>query len=155
MTWNELSELVTAGAACVGVAIGGFGLWQVRVSARTRRAEWLASLHEGFFGGDRFDKVRDILDYRMEPQLRELTRDVVSGACSELSSSWYAYLNYFEFVGGLKKLRQLSDEEIDGLFGYYLSDLRKHEFIVRLLTSESFELLADLLARWRLKADAS
>ena len=58
MDWSLAANVATTVGAVAGIAGGGFALWTFFHASRTRRAEWLASLHEKFFETDRYAKVR-------------------------------------------------------------------------------------------------
>ncbi|HVX39245.1 MAG TPA: hypothetical protein VHB25_06695 [Gemmatimonadaceae bacterium] len=130
------------------VALAGFswGLYTYRASVNTRRAEWLSKLHETFFGGDRYSEIRRVLDYRIEPAYSRLVSAVCDGRHDPLADELYRYLNFFEFLAGLRELDQITNEEITGLFDYDLRLLAHHDFIMRALEPEGFEKLAALLA---------
>lgn len=49
------------------------------------------------------------------------------------------YLNFFEFVAGLKAMKQLSLHEIKMLFEYYIRLLKRHDFVVKFIENQSFE----------------
>jgi hypothetical protein len=56
------------------------------------------------------------------------------------------YLNYFQFLVSLKKLGQLKEKEIGFIFNYYLSILRKDQFITGYMKSKGYsELLKYLM----------
>ena len=134
----------TAGGA---VALVGIPLAYVtyRRSVRTRRAEWLGSLHEKFFETDRYSTVRRVLDYREEPVYSELGAAVASALYHPLVDELWRYLNFFELLAGLRQLRQISDEEILRLLDYDLRLIKSREFIQRALEPEGFDGLAQLL----------
>lgn len=128
--------------ALIGLAVA---LVNYRRSVRTRRAEWLASLHEKFFESDRYKEVRRVLDYHSEPQYAELTGAIAAGTHHVLADELYRYLNFFELLAGLRLLGQISDEEIIGLFDYDLRLIKQHEFVAASLRPQGFERLAALL----------
>jgi len=128
--------------ALVGLAVA---LVTYRRSVRTRRAEWLASLHEKFFESDRYREVRRVLDYHSEPEYLELANAVAAGTHHPLGDELYRYLNFFELLAGLRLLGQISDEEIVGLFDYDLRLIKQHEFVANALNPQGFERLAALL----------
>lgn len=114
-------------------------------SARTKRAEWLSSLHEKFFESKRYDSVRRILDYRPEPEYSELVNAVRSETHSATADELYRYLNFFELLAGLRGLGQISDVEIKRLFDYDIKLINKHDFLVNALEPQGFEQLARLI----------
>jgi len=54
-------------------------------------------------------------------------------------------LNFFEFVAVLRKFRQLKQEEIEDLFGYYLNCLRDKPEMRDYIVRNGYELLDALL----------
>ncbi len=155
MGWTLLSDIIkTAGG---GVALVGVPLAYVtyRRSVKTRRAEWLGSLHEKFFETDRYADVRRVLDYREEPLYTELAAAVTGGVHHHLADELWRYLNFFELLAGLRELGQISDEEIVRLFDYDLRLIKRQEFIVKALEPEGFDGLAQLLDTLRLETAAA
>lgn len=114
-------------------------------SVRTRRAEWLASLHEKFFESDRYAHIRRILDYRPEPEYSDLAAAVAAERHHPTVDELYRYLNFFELLAGLRQLGQISDHEIKRLFDYDIRMIGQHEFVVRALVPQGFEQLAKLV----------
>ena len=138
----ELLKALGGVVALLGLAIA---LVNYRRSVKTKRAEWLASLHEKFFESDRYKDIRRVLDYHAEPQYAELVNAIVTGVHHTLADELYRYLNFFELLAGLRLLGQISNEEIIGLFDYDLRLMKQHDFIVAALRPQGFERLAELL----------
>lgn len=67
------------------------------------------------------------------------------GVETDLTEALVDYLNFFEFVASLWKLKQLSRREILMLFEYYLKRINDHQFVVGYIEKEGFESLAELL----------
>jgi hypothetical protein len=147
MDWGLAANVATTLGAFAGIVGGGFALWTFVRASRTRRAEWLASLHEQFFEKGRYVSVRRVLDYRSEPEYSELRMAIAQEQHHELADEFYRYLNFFEFLAGLRELRQISDQEILSLFEYDLRMLGDHKFVVDALKPQGFEHLLDLLSR--------
>ena len=59
------------------------------------------------------------------------------------------YLNFFEFIASLWKLGQLSIQEINLMFEYYIRLLGKFDFLMKYIHDEGFEGLADLVSKVR------
>jgi hypothetical protein len=150
MDWSWLLEALKVGASVVALTGGFVGIMTYRRSVRTKRAEWLVSLHEKFFETPRYADIRRVLDYRAEPEYSELAATVARQSHSELADELYRYLNFFELLAGLRKLGQISDEEIIGLFDYDLRSLADHTFIMNALESQGFERLPELLRTTKL-----
>jgi len=49
------------------------------------------------------------------------------------------YLNFFEFIASLWKLRQLPIEEIQMMFDYYIRRIGTHGFLMEYLQAQGFE----------------
>jgi hypothetical protein len=65
----------------------------------------------------------------------------------ELAEAFVDYLNFFEFVASLWKMRQLSKREIGMIFEYYLLNLKEHEFAMNFIRQNSFENLEALVGQ--------
>lgn len=145
MDWTQVSQIVTTMAGGAAVIAGFSAAFTYRRATRARRAEWLASLHEKFFETDRYSRVRKALDYRPEPQYTALAGAIAAEADHELADELYRYLNFFEFLGSLEELGQISRKEIYALFEYDLRMINKHPFILAALSPQGFERLPRLL----------
>lgn len=114
--------------------------------------QWLASLHKDFFESGRYGNVRRILDYRPASEYAELRNAVVEETQSAVADELHRYLNFFEFLAGLRKLNQINDAEISGLFDYDLRLIGKHAFVAERLESHGYEQLNALLNDLRITA---
>lgn len=146
MCWELAANMATALGAPAIIVAGIFALCTYRNANRTRRAEWLSSLHEQFFENNRYNKVRVVLDYQPDPAYSELIRDIQSEQPSEMTDELYRYLNFFEMLASLKELKQLSNKEIVALFEYDLRTIYNNHHIMSILRSQSFESLCRLLS---------
>lgn len=133
--WPYVRDVAALGAA-------GFALHTYRRSQRQRRAEWLDSLYTRFFEQPQYKRMRRLLDYETEPNLTDLRTAIESGADTEASEELVDYLNFFEFLGSLEELGQISDSEASMLFEYYISRLNDRPFIVAFVKAQGFEQLA-------------
>jgi len=122
---------------------GTIGIATYRRNARVRRAEWLSSLHSKFFETTTYKKTRQLLEAKGEEYaaLRKALADNQTNAEVEL---FVNYLNFFEFVGALRELDQLSSQEIDRLFDYYLRQLADDSIIRGFVETQGFESLQAL-----------
>ena len=107
---KDIAEIAAAAAVL-------WGIYVYFTNSRLRRAEWLASLYEKFYESNNLKAVRDVLDCGTAPTLE------IENLVKEESRDFTDYLNFFEFVAVLQKSRQLTDQEIEDLFGYYLDCL--------------------------------
>lgn len=111
-----------------------------RNNARRERARWAENLYTRFFEKDELKKVRDLLDCAPDdPRVSELVTNE--------SREWTDYLNFFEFVAYLRSSKQLSDRDVQALFGYYIDSLRKHAAVLDYVRKEQkgFDYLRRLL----------
>ncbi|MDP9201922.1 MAG: hypothetical protein M3P26_08365, partial [Gemmatimonadota bacterium] len=138
MDLSTLAEIVKAIAGVIGILGIPAGYITYRRSVRTRRADWLVSLHEKFFETDRYARVRRVLDYRQEPDYSDLAQAVREQRHHPLADEFYRYLNFFELLASLRKLRQISDDEIVGLFDYDLRMIATHQFVIDALRPQGF-----------------
>lgn len=128
-----LSALVTAMAA-----IGALLVY--RSNSRRERARWAESLYARFFERSELKMIRDKLDcLRGNPDVRRLV--------TEESAALTDYLNFFEFVAYLRSSNQLSETDIEALFGYYLDCLRRHPEVADYVRNreKGFEYLREIL----------
>ena len=72
MDWSLAADAVKTIGALMAIVGGALALSQFRRANRTKRAEWLASLHEQFFEMGRYSRVRRALDYAVEPDYSTL-----------------------------------------------------------------------------------
>jgi len=145
MDWSAFAEIVKTIAGIVGILGVPAAYATYRRSVRTRRADWLVSLHEKFFETDRYARIRQVLDYRQEPDYSDLAHAVTTQHHHPLADEFYRYLNFFELLASLRTLGQISNEEISGLFEYDLRMIADQKFVVDALRPQGFERLADLI----------
>lgn len=145
MDWSAVAEIIKGIAGVVGILGVPAAYITYRRSVRTRRADWLVSLHEKFFETDRYARIRPVLDYRREPDYSDLAQAVAAQHYHPLADEFYRYLNFFELLASLRKLGQISDEEIIGLFDYDLRMIADHRFVIDALRPQGFERLSDLI----------
>ncbi|MBX9927862.1 MAG: hypothetical protein K2X99_03030 [Gemmatimonadaceae bacterium] len=146
VSFSEWWPYLRDSTALVGAS---FALHSFRRAQRQRRAEWLSGLYSQFFETAHYKAIRRILDYETEPELSELRECVEAGEYSELSEQFVDYLNFFEYLGSLRELGQISSEEISLLFEYYIHRLHDHEFVDRFARAQGFERLTLLLDECR------
>lgn len=129
----------------VGIVAPVIALITYRRNVRTKRAEWLSALHAKFFESTNYKSIRHIIDY--EPaEFVTLRECIAQGGSDQLVESFVDYLNFFEFIASLWKLKQLSLDEVAMMFEHYLNNLASHQFIVDFVAAHGFENLAALIA---------
>jgi hypothetical protein len=128
-----LSALATAFAALGALLV-------YRSNSRRERARWAESLYARFFERTELKSIRDKLDcLRGNAEVRRLV--------TEESAALTDYLNFFEFVAYLRSSKQLSEEDIEALFGYYLDCLQRHDEVAAYVRNreKGFEYLREIL----------
>ena len=142
MTFADAWPYVRDPAALIA---GIFALVTYRHAQRQRRAEWLDGLYTRFYEQPQYKRMRRVLDYEIEPELDNLRTAVQSGSDVDVCEELIDYLNFFEFLGSLEAMGQLSDAEISMTFDYYIRRLNDHDFMVSFAGSQGFEHLARML----------
>lgn len=130
----------------VGAVLGGgFTIYTYHRSVKLRRAEWLFALYEKFYEQSHYKRMRWILDYEPEAELKELYSGLETTGNDELCESLVDYLNFFEFIASLYWLGQIEIREVRMLFEYYLKTLKKHKPVMVFISKQGFESLDRLL----------
>jgi hypothetical protein len=112
-------KAVQIGSYIAGVFAAFWAVLVYRSNSRRERARWAENLYSRFYEKEELKLVRDMLDCGPgDKQVAELVR-------SE-SAAWTDYLNFFEFVAYLQSSKQLSKQDVEALFRYYLDCLKKH-----------------------------
>jgi hypothetical protein len=140
--WPYLKNIATVGVAA-------WAVWTYRNAQRQRRAEWLEGLYIRFYEQPQYKKIRRLLDYEPEPELTNLRRAIQSGGESDSCEELVDYLNFFEFLGSLEAMKQVSAKEIEMLFEYYIRRLNEHPFVTRFIDEQGFEHLSSALSKRR------
>jgi hypothetical protein len=126
-------------AALMGAAAALWGIYVYFTNSRLRRAEWLGSLYDKFYERSELKTVREILD------CEDGQSAAIDKLVSEEPAEFSDYLNFFEFVAVLRKSRQLTQEEIEDLFHYYLDCLEKCRPVRAYIATKGYEQLDRLL----------
>jgi tRNA-dihydrouridine synthase len=143
---KELLDILQATLLGVSIVGGIVAVVTYRRDANRRRAEWLMSVYKKFYEEPQYKRVRFLLDYQPQ-EYEELRRLVESGEADERADQFVDYLNFFEFVGSLWRLGQISLRDIRMLFEYYLNNLRSHEWVRDFVKTQGFESLDELLKK--------
>ena|SRR5215213_3426548 len=132
--------LVTLATFTVGGVSAYFAVNTYRKNSTLEHAKWLFNLYEKFYEKEHLKDIRNKLD------CDENSKDVENLVKTE-PFDFTDYLNFFEFVAFLKKSEQLTFEEIEDLFGYYLSCIGRHKSVREYLVPNGYELLDELLKK--------
>ena len=94
-------------------------------------------MFEKFYESDHYKDIRSKIDSTTIQQ-------DVSGN-SQLEEKLVDYLNFFEFIASLWKLKQLKKNEVLMLFDYYLKNINRLDFLKLYIRNYGFENLAAFL----------
>jgi len=121
------------------LAGGLWAVWTYRQSLMLQRAKWVKELYDKFYEHSDLKGVRNLLDSDDDGRIRSM----VAAEGPEFTD----YLNFFEFLGYLWESNQIKDEEIRGLFDYYLRNLKRNEAVAAYIADpiKGFEKLQKLL----------
>jgi hypothetical protein len=134
-------ETIKTVATIVAAAAAVWGIYVYFSNSRLRRAEWLASLYEKFYERSDLKEVREMLDCEGG------TSSDIDKLINDQPQEFTDYLNFFEFVAVLEKSRQLTKEEIEDLFCYYLDCLEKCGDVRNYIAAKGYEQLDRLLRK--------
>ncbi|HYJ37703.1 MAG TPA: hypothetical protein VEV87_03770 [Chitinophagaceae bacterium] len=121
------------------------GIWlswkTFKANQRVRRAEWLQSLFERFYEKDTYKDARRWIDFKL------LEKELANDPDHKKEEKLADYLNFFEFIAMLDKMKQLSLSEIKLLFLYYLDQIKQSAFCMQYVKESGYRNLSNLLAR--------
>jgi len=112
-----------------------------------RRAEWLASLYERFYLNVDFKKTRALLDYDSPERTKLLKCMETDPENASTLEPLVDYLNFFEFVASLWKLKQLKTNEVRMMFEYYIKNPAESPELMNFIRREGFERLEELIGK--------
>lgn len=119
--------------------------WLWRQTLKVRRAEWLSRLYESFYVKPELKEIRAALDYP-GPKLDRLHHCILEDPDNSAElEPLVDYLNFFEFIAVLERMKQLSVREIRLMFGYYLGELAKDSVVLGFCRDGGFKNLLALL----------
>ncbi len=143
-----LQEIIFIFSLVVASVGGIITICTYRQNSRLRRAKWLNSLYEKFYEQSNYKKMRRIIDYGTK-EIEAIKKATKEGGSEELQEELNDFLNFFEFIGSLWKMKQLSLREIRMVFEYYIKRIADYEFIVDYIRTQGFENLNVLLSEIR------
>lgn len=126
-----------------------------RNNAKLKRVEWLYSLYKKFYEDPQFKEMRQIIDYNHEQKHEEIKSIIEKSEKKEpleskeiiLLEQLVDYLNFFEFIGVLWIREQLTIDEIQSVFKYYIKQLGDDDFLVKFCQNNDFENLVELIKK--------
>lgn len=141
--------IIPAAAVLTGAIGGGITIYIYYKNSKLEKAKWLNSLFEKFFFHEKYAEIRQLLDYSGKEEIDELKSVIKAHSQEELEEKLVDYLNFFEFISSLKKMNQLSIEEIRMMFEYYIRRLGDYDFMMEYLDDEGFNGLKELVVEVR------
>lgn len=152
MTWDfSDGNLVLQAAGFALTLIGGVvAILTYRRDVRHRQTDWLYQLFEKFYEKETYRRIRQAIDYQVEPDYSELQRQIAGQGGRDLEEQFSDYLNFFEFICNLERTGRMARRDLDNMFDYYLSTLAKRDFVVDYAKRNGFEgLYAEFKRRGR------
>jgi len=142
--WKDLFTIIGVILTAIGV------IWAVYVYRRNsslERVKWISNLYEKFYEQDDLKIVREILDCDCTPDKLSKEEKEVSLIVEKETGEFTDYLNFFELIAFLKKNNQITIEQVNDLFGYYLQCLGRHQDVRKYIRDETkgYELLRKML----------
>jgi hypothetical protein len=139
--WAGLKDMTTLVVAIVAASVA---LVTYRRNAKTKRAEFLTSLHKSFFVEETYKKTREVLDD--DSPSGEATREAM---VAEQPAAFTDFLNFFELIAYFRTLGAYTEDDVKALLGYYLRLLKRSRCIYRYICDRKndFEHLQALLGR--------
>lgn len=140
LRWLAAARPILEALAIVATPIAAFlALYNYHRSVKLERAKWIKELYEKFYEQPILKHVRDILDGNDVQAISQMVENE--------ESRFTDYLNFFEFVAFLFESKQIRENEVAGMFDYYLNDLRKHPAVLSYINdrNKGFEKLRKLV----------
>jgi hypothetical protein len=140
MGLDTAKAIIQLVAPISGIVAVFWALWVYRSNSQRERARWAENLYARFYERAELKAVRETLDC-------EAGNALVADLVTEEPPALTDYLNFFEFVAYLQSSKQLSKEDVQALFSYYLGCLRRHKEVVAYIKNQEkgFEYLRKIL----------
>ncbi len=141
ISFKDLIDLLFKIISAIGVIIAVI-TYSRNVSVK--KAEWLWNLYQKFFENEQHKTIRKYLIYKPERFGKLFDSDITEDD-EVLIEKVDDFLNFFEFIASLKKLRQINEKEIDMMFDYYLTAIGENVHLKEYIEKEGFENLTLLI----------
>jgi len=147
--------------AIIGALTAWFAVREYREKGQVAKAKWQSDLFKQFFADTTYKDIRQKIDFDDLGEIKILiARELEwhrSGESTTFSrverdtlDNFTDFLNFFEFVGLLRKNGQLTDDDIGSLFDYYIArivEIDRDNQIRLYLNAFKFRNLCHLLNR--------
>jgi hypothetical protein len=141
--------------ALAAIVAGFLAINDYRSRVLAEKSKWFLQLYEKLFENPQYKHVRRKLDYGDVDEIKMLIRhDAQNVEFSESQQTTFDeftdYLNFFEFIAHLKEIGQVTSDDINASFDYYLRLITKarNPEIRQYLKKEGFENLDKLLLEY-------
>lgn len=135
-----MATIIAGWVATIGGLIAAFlAVSTFRQNVKLSRTRWMKELYEKFYEREELKAIRNQLDGANEQDIAKL---VVLEA-----PSFTDYLNFFEFLAYLEESGQVKREDMLGIFGYYLENLKSSPSVLAYVKNptKGFEKLRKIL----------
>lgn len=147
----DLKPIIDVGIPIATILGGAFTIYTYWQNSRLKRTEWLYQLYEKFYEESYYKEIRRIIDYDQKDGIKRLKNGIENDCEEELVELLVDYLNFFEFIASLEKLKQLTIKEIAMVFEYYILRIAKYDFLNKFLIDNRFDNLPELIAKLKKK----
>ena len=155
--WGAIGQLLSGIGTVVVAGAATLARRSYRHQIGLEQMKWLQQLYDNFYNSDRYKAVRQRIDFDdLETLLQLLRKSDV--APQELRTQekdqldqFTDYLNFFEWIGYLEREGQITFENIDAMFKYYLVRLLQVDVSHQLrkyISDHGYEELHNLLNRY-------
>src|SRR5262249_48417553 len=147
---RDIIEIVGLALATLGGIVGVATYFR---DVRQKQTDWLYQLFDKFYEKATYKRMRALLDCGPDgsADLHALARTLSSPDNSADEEAFVDYMNFFEFVVGLRDRRRMSRKDVEAMFDYYLNCLAKHCFARDYAANNGFEALDQELKRRHIK----
>jgi hypothetical protein len=143
-TLGAVQPWLDALVSIVTIVGGAAVVWVYYRDHLRKKAEWMHQLYGKFFENAHFKKLRRTMDHK------GITEEWLKTEANE--EQLVDYLNFFEYIASLHTMGQISREEIERMFDYYLKLISERPVVRAYIEKWGFEDL-DRLLREREKKD--
>ncbi len=142
--WVKVAQIVVYTATTIGILVSAFSYFK---NNKVKRGEWLKALYEKFFESDNYKEIRREIEYdRLNSFLDIDNKGMAQNEINE--EKLVDFLNFFEFISVLQIKKHVSESEVKDLFGYFITALKKNEFIRKYIQQFGFENLDKILIKY-------
>lgn len=152
-----IGQILTGMGTIALFVIAFFAYKSYAYQNRLERLKWLQQLYENFYNQERYKAVRQKIDFNDVADLLSLLRrsdtepEALRFEERKQVDEFTDYLNFFEWIAFLESKGQLSFEDIDVMFNYYLKRLLQvdqDQQFRRYIQHAGYEQLHGLLNRY-------